>query len=131
MIGYSDITALHALWFREGLLALLAPMLASDLVRPGHEADADAIFGWLQQGLRAGTVLAPELPADAPRQPGVAQGRLVGGNMDAPKKAKRPFFPLRRFAYLACATYRLTIHHEPGILYNQNPVRHRPYRNSG
>ncbi len=81
LIGYSDITALHALWFREGLLALHAPMLASDLVRPGHEADADAIFGWLQQGLRAGTVLAPELPADAPRQPGVAQGRLVGGNL--------------------------------------------------
>lgn len=84
LIGYSDITALHALWFREGLLALHAPMPASDLVRPGRQADADAVFAWLQQGLRAGTVLAPERAADAPRHAGVAgvaRGRLVGGNL--------------------------------------------------
>lgn len=81
LIGYSDITALHALWFREGLLALHAPMPASDLVKPGREADADALFGCLQQGLRAGTVLAPGLASEAPRQGGVASGRLVGGNL--------------------------------------------------
>lgn len=81
LIGYSDITALHALWQREGLLALHAPMPASDLVRPGHEADDDAIFAWLQHGLHAGAVLAPELAAPAPHAPGVASGRLVGGNL--------------------------------------------------
>lgn len=89
LIGYSDITALHALWDREGLLALHAPMPASDLVRPGREADAQAIFGWLRQGLGAGTVLWPELapatpaPADtACHWPGGSvRGRLVGGNL--------------------------------------------------
>jgi len=81
LIGYSDITALHALCYREGLLALHAPMPASDLVKPGREADADALFAWLQDGLAAGTVLAPELEADAPCRAGTAHGRLVGGNL--------------------------------------------------
>jgi len=81
LIGYSDITALHALWQREGLLALHAPMPASDLVRAGHEADADAVFAWLQQGLPCGTLLVPELATPALHAPGVASGRLVGGNL--------------------------------------------------
>jgi muramoyltetrapeptide carboxypeptidase len=81
LIGYSDITALHALYHQEGLLALHAPMPASDLVKPGREADADALFDWLAHGLAAGAVLAPELGAGAPRQAGSAHGRLVGGNL--------------------------------------------------
>lgn len=89
LIGYSDITALHALWDRAGLLALHAPMPASDLVRAGREADAQAVFGWLQQGLGAGTVLSIEpatstsAQADAPCNwpGGSARGRLVGGNL--------------------------------------------------
>ncbi len=85
LIGYSDITALHALWCREGLASLHAPMPASDLVKPGREDDETALFALLRQGLRAGDVLAPALDP-ATRAAGLhvggrAQGRLVGGNL--------------------------------------------------
>jgi muramoyltetrapeptide carboxypeptidase len=87
LIGYSDLTALHALWVREGLPALHAPMAASDILKPGREADRDALFALLRDGVPAGAVLepAPDLVAQvgtAPlRVPGVAEGPLVGGNL--------------------------------------------------
>jgi muramoyltetrapeptide carboxypeptidase len=81
LIGYSDITALHALLDQAGWLALHAPMPASDLLLPGHEADAQALFALLHQGLPAGTVWAPPLATPALRCPGRAQGRLAGGNL--------------------------------------------------
>ena len=81
LIGYSDITALHALWARHGLPSLHAPMPASDLVKPGREADAAALLHVLRHGLRASDVLAPALPADALRVGGQAEGPLIGGNL--------------------------------------------------
>jgi len=83
LIGYSDITALHALWAREGLPSLHAPMPASDLVKPGREADEGALFATLMQPQPAGTVLAPALGTDTLplRVPGSAEGRLIGGNL--------------------------------------------------
>lgn len=81
LIGYSDLTALHALWAREGLPSLHAPMAASDLLLSGREADRDALFDVLRHGLPTGTVLAPELLPDAWHVPGRARGRLIGGNL--------------------------------------------------
>jgi len=81
LIGYSDITALHALLDRAGWLALHAPMPASDLLLPGHEDDARVLFALLKQGLPAGTVWAPPLATPALRCAGRAQGRLLGGNL--------------------------------------------------
>jgi muramoyltetrapeptide carboxypeptidase len=81
LIGYSDITALHALWASEGLPSLHAPMPASDLVKPGREADEAALFALLRQGAPAGTVLAPTLEAEGLRQAGLAEGVLIGGNL--------------------------------------------------
>ena len=82
LIGYSDITALHALWALHSLPTLHAPMATSDLIRPGREADAQALFTLLQGGLRAGTVLAPALlPEPRVCVPGRVQGRLIGGNL--------------------------------------------------
>jgi muramoyltetrapeptide carboxypeptidase len=85
LIGYSDITALHALWARLGLPSLHAPMPASDLIKPGRQADEAALFGLLQGGLRAGDVMAPALDINARddglHAPGVAQGVLIGGNL--------------------------------------------------
>jgi muramoyltetrapeptide carboxypeptidase len=85
LIGYSDITALHALWARAGLPSLHAPMPASDLIKPGRQADEAALFELLQRGWRAGDVMAPALQQDADsaglHMPGVAQGVLIGGNL--------------------------------------------------
>jgi muramoyltetrapeptide carboxypeptidase len=83
LIGYSDITALHALWARQGLASLHAPMAASDLLLPDRQSDRDALFGLLRQGLLAGQTLAPALDATAQAlsRPGVAEGPLVGGNL--------------------------------------------------
>jgi muramoyltetrapeptide carboxypeptidase len=81
LIGYSDITALHALWCRAGLASLHAPMPASDLLRPGRGDDEAALFALLRQGLRAGDVLAPALDPAGLRLGGVAEGRLIGGNL--------------------------------------------------
>ncbi len=81
LIGYSDITALHALWCHAGVPSLHAPMPASDLVKPGRGADEAALFSLLRTGLRAGEVLAPALDAQGLRAGGAAEGRLVGGNL--------------------------------------------------
>lgn len=87
LIGYSDLTALHALWAREGLASLHAPMPASDLLLPGHEADADAFFAALARGWQAGDVLSPtaersgQVDTQPLRVPGICEGRLVGGNL--------------------------------------------------
>jgi muramoyltetrapeptide carboxypeptidase len=83
LIGYSDITALHALWARLGLPSLHAPMPASDLIKPGREADEAALFARLHGGWRAGEVLAPRLLSEGAglQVPGVADGVLIGGNL--------------------------------------------------
>jgi muramoyltetrapeptide carboxypeptidase len=80
-IGYSDITAVHALRARHGLLGVHAPMPGSDLVRPGREDDAGALFAALREGWCARHEFAPGLDADALRVEGVVEGRLVGGNL--------------------------------------------------
>ena len=81
LIGYSDITALHALWARCGLASLHAPMPASDLIKPGREEDEQVLFDLLRCGLQAGAVLRPALAPDGLRVGGNAQGLLVGGNL--------------------------------------------------
>jgi muramoyltetrapeptide carboxypeptidase len=85
LIGYSDITALHALWAGNGLPSLHAPMPASDLVKPGREDDAQALFDLLRNGLPAGAVLSPMIDpavrAGGLHAPGRATGRLIGGNL--------------------------------------------------
>jgi muramoyltetrapeptide carboxypeptidase len=80
-IGYSDITALHALLQREGLVSFHAPMPASDLVIDGAKDDAAALFELLMQPLPAGHVFAPALLPGAWHVGGTASGRLVGGNL--------------------------------------------------
>jgi muramoyltetrapeptide carboxypeptidase len=80
-IGYSDITALHALLQREGLVSFHAPMPASDLVIDGAQDDADALFALLMQPLPAGHVFAPALLRGAWHVGRSVSGRLVGGNL--------------------------------------------------
>ena len=82
LIGYSDITTLHALLDSLGLPAWHAPMPASDLLAPGGERDVQAVREALHRGTRAGDVIAPEMTTAHALNQGVsAQGRLVGGNL--------------------------------------------------
>ena len=81
LIGFSDITALHALLVREGGIGFHAPMPGSNLVQEGNEDDARALFDLLMNPLPAGHCFAPTLATDAWRVPGRASGRLVGGNL--------------------------------------------------
>lgn len=80
LIGYSDVTTLHALWSREGLPSFHAPMPDSDWLADGGSDDAQALLALLMQPLVRGASFGP-VPAEAWRRPGIAQGRLVGGNL--------------------------------------------------
>lgn len=81
LIGYSDISSLHGLRDRLGLVGLHAPMPASDLLHPDATADAQALFEVLQRGLKAGDVIAPACAPHPLSQGQSAQGRLLGGNL--------------------------------------------------
>jgi muramoyltetrapeptide carboxypeptidase len=80
LIGYSDLTALHALLDREGIASLHAPMPASDWGLPGSAADTDALFDRLARGWRRGEAIGRAEPHALSRG-GRARGRLIGGNL--------------------------------------------------
>ena len=80
LIGYSDLTVLHALRTRAGIPSLHAPMPASDWGLDGSEADTDALFDRLARGWRAGDVIGHADPHPLTHG-GHAQGRLIGGNL--------------------------------------------------
>ena len=80
LIGYSDLTVLHALRTNAGIPSLHAPMPASDWGLPGSQADTDALFEALASGWRTGDVIGRADPH--PLSHGSrAQGRLIGGNL--------------------------------------------------
>lgn len=80
LIGYSDLTVLHALRTNAGIASLHAPMPASDWGLPGAEADTDALFQRLASGWRAGDEVGQAAPHALTRG-GRAHGRLIGGNL--------------------------------------------------
>lgn len=80
LIGYSDLTVLHALRTRAGIPSLHAPMPASDWGLPGSEPDTEALFASLARGWRAGDVVGQAAPHPLSHG-GVARGRLIGGNL--------------------------------------------------
>jgi muramoyltetrapeptide carboxypeptidase len=80
LIGYSDITSLHAVWAQLGIPAWHAPMPSSDWLQPGGLADAEHLARALQRGVHAGDVLTAPAPHPLSRG-GRARGRLLGGNL--------------------------------------------------
>lgn len=80
LIGYSDLTVLHALRTNAGVASLHAPMPASDWGEPGARADVDALFERLALGWRVGDVVGRAAPHPLSRG-GRTRGRLVGGNL--------------------------------------------------
>ncbi|WP_144657995.1 S66 peptidase family protein [Achromobacter dolens] len=82
-IGYSDITALHlAIQRHAGFVTFHGPMLAQDLVAGKQEPTASHVLamvgGQIGQG---GWIDAPPESNPVVLAPGVASGRLVGGNL--------------------------------------------------
>lgn len=80
LVGFSDISSLHALLASVGRVGLHAPVCTS-LMRDGGEADAQSLFSLLMQPLRAGHRFEPMLASGTWRVPGRAAGCLVGGNL--------------------------------------------------
>jgi muramoyltetrapeptide carboxypeptidase len=81
LIGYSDITALHALRDGLGLPGLHAPMPTSDLLHAKAGDAAADLFALLHRGLQRGDVIAPLMPAHPLNQGSAVEGRLIGGNL--------------------------------------------------
>jgi muramoyltetrapeptide carboxypeptidase len=77
LVGYSDITALHALWQRAGVRSLHAPMMKHLGEAPNHPTTL-ALRSWLEEPSTLPSVHVTPHPCN---RPGVAEGRLVGGNL--------------------------------------------------
>ncbi|MDB4973700.1 MAG: muramoyltetrapeptide carboxypeptidase [Myxococcaceae bacterium] len=73
LVGFSDVTALHALWARAGLCSIHGPMVCS-------LADASLALQTAWFALLEGSAPAP-LEGLTCLQTGRAQGRLFGGNL--------------------------------------------------
>ncbi|MGO4311153.1 LD-carboxypeptidase [Pseudomonas sp. KB_15] len=82
-IGYSDITALHLAISRyAGFVTFHGPMLNADLLGGKQQPTEFSFFNMLRGQVRAGTVLAhPVAYPLTTIEPGVAHGRLLGGNL--------------------------------------------------
>ncbi|MGY2403140.1 S66 peptidase family protein [Pseudomonas sp. SDO5271_S396] len=82
-VGYSDITTLHLAINRyAGFVTFHGPMLNADLLGDKRQPTETSLFNLLCGQVGAGSVL--EHPADHPLvtiTPGVARGRLLGGNL--------------------------------------------------
>lgn len=82
-VGYSDITALHLAISRLcGFVTFHGPLFKSELLHSKLAPTESALWQMLGGALRAGDEIAH--PGDFPLttlQPGVANGRLLGGNL--------------------------------------------------
>ncbi len=75
LIGYSDITALHAAWQQAGLVSFHAPTARAEITPFSRESFA-AIMG-----VERAVAGAWPMPDGTSLVPGKAEGRLAGGNL--------------------------------------------------
>lgn len=82
-VGYSDITALHLAISRyAGFVTFHGPMLNADLLGDKQQPTESSLFSLLRGQLGAGSVLAhPVAYPLTTVEPGIASGRLLGGNL--------------------------------------------------
>ena len=82
-IGYSDITALHLAISRyAGFVTFHGPLLNADLLGDRKRPTESSFFNMLRGRVKAGSVLTH--PVAYPLitiEPGIAHGRLLGGNL--------------------------------------------------
>lgn len=76
IIGYSDISALHALMHRHGIVSVHAPMAKHLATLKGRDDDAQALFEIL-----AGEPQLYSIPPSPLNRQGTAVAPLVGGNL--------------------------------------------------
>lgn len=77
LIGFSDISALHAMMLRAGVASIHAPMAKHLTEEEDGEESIEALLGILEEGLPTGYCLE----ADPRNSTGEARGRLRGGNL--------------------------------------------------
>jgi muramoyltetrapeptide carboxypeptidase len=78
LVGYSDVTALHALWNKAGLVSMHGPM-GSD-IQSFTEANRQAMFSVLSGTQAVTQSFSGAIRYTAPGGGG-ATGRLLGGNL--------------------------------------------------
>lgn len=76
LIGFSDISALHALFASKGIASLHASMTKHLSTAGGRDADSAALFGILR-----GEMPQYSFPAHHLNRTGKVQGRIIGGNL--------------------------------------------------
>ena len=91
IVGYSDISALHALMSANGIESIHAPMCKHIAKYKGRDADTRRLFDLLE-----GHNPEVTLPGHRLNRPGAAKGPLLGGNLAEPiYKVERMFYTLR------------------------------------
>ncbi len=82
-IGYSDITSLHSAFLKEaGLISFHGPMLNSDFIKPAMPAfTRDSFLRALTRAEPPGRISRGHKSKARILRRGVAEGRLVGGNI--------------------------------------------------
>lgn len=76
IVGYSDISALHALMSKHGIESIHAPMCKHLAQHHGNDSDSRILFSLL-----SGERPAVRVQGHRNNRPGKASGRLLGGNL--------------------------------------------------
>ncbi|MCH5233939.1 MAG: LD-carboxypeptidase [Muribaculaceae bacterium] len=77
IIGYSDISALLALWYSSGIASIHGPMAKHLAINPADDPSTEALFNILETGGRFDYTVAPHQF----NQLGKSTGVIRGGNM--------------------------------------------------
>lgn len=77
LIGFSDVSALLAMFYRSDIASIHAPMAKHIATMPDNDPCTQALFNMLENGGRFSYTVAPHKY----NKPGVAQGILRGGNL--------------------------------------------------
>ena len=77
IIGFSDVSALLALWYRADLLSIHGPMAKHLATKPSDDICSQALFKMLENGGRFDYRVAPHKY----NRIGTATGKILGGNL--------------------------------------------------
>lgn len=114
IVGYSDISALHALMQKHGVQSIHAPMMKHISESGGRDADSQRLFALLR-----GERQEIKLPGNRLDRTGTATGVLFGGNLAVcAGLIGTPFSPLRPDTILFVEDIAEPIYKVERIFYN-------------